>query len=231
MRIFLVLALAPILLAGCADQSAQDDFSLLEQKLDAIEESVDELEKDLEEPSPEVLKNPRFTSPDFDSNESSWSPAEIHSMNQLYKELEALSEELDEQEKKMREREEILENAKRDLDRDDPDLERRQKELKQRIQDYVADFERVSASEEKNLKKLSSTFVELSPAGAVALIKQYEKDGQLDKVIKILEFLKPGEIAPIFDEMMKEDDDESTKLVETITGRLRVIHHEPISTP
>lgn len=177
----------------------------------------------------EPLKEERFTSVEFDPDASSWSAAETHSMDSLYKELKALRKSLLIQEEELQERERILDAGKRELARETQALARRQNELKDKIQAYVADFERVSESEEKNLKKLSATFVNLSPAGAVELIKQYDKDKKLDQAVKILEFLKPDEIAVIFDEMMKEDDDESTKLVQTITERLRVIHREPVA--
>ena len=62
-------------------------------------------------------------------------------------------------------------------------------------------------------------------------INQYDKDNNLEQIVKVLEYMKPGEIAPIFDEMMKEDDDESTKLVETIAERLRILSREPTIIP
>ena len=100
MKIFLVLALASILLAGCGDQTAQDGFSVLEQKLDAIEETVGEIEKEWKEP-PEEPEAPRFATVEFDPEASSYSAAEAHSMNQLKKEMEALRKDLLKQEEKL----------------------------------------------------------------------------------------------------------------------------------
>ena len=174
-----------------------------------------------------VLVKPRFTSVEFDPDASSYSPAETHAMDQLYKELDAAREAFLKKEDELREREQILESARSAIDDANADLARRQKKLQEDIQGYISSFEKVSESESKNLKKLAATVVELSPRGAVALIKQYDADKKLDQFVKVLEYLKPGEIAPIFDEMMKEDDDASTKLVETITERLRTLFREP----
>lgn len=223
----LALVLASCLFIGCGDQAAQDDFNRLEQKLDAIEETVDEIEKEWED-LPEQPEGPRFTSVEFDPDASSYSAAETHSMDQVYKELNALRQSLLIQEEELQERERILDAGIRELASETKALARRKNELKDKIQAYVADFERVSESEEKNLKKLSETFLKLSPAGAVELIKQYQQEGKLDQVVKMLEFLKPDEIAVIFDEMMKNEDDEGTKLVQTITERLRLIYREPV---
>ncbi len=169
----------------------------------------------------------RFTSVEFDPDASSYSPAETHAMNQLYKELEAAREGILKKEDELRGRERILDSARNDLKRANDDLVVKQRQLEEEIVGYMASFEKVSESEEKNLKKLASTLVELSPKGCVALIKQYDKDKKLDQIVKVLEHLKPGEIAPIFDEIIKDDDDDSTKLVETITERLRTVYREP----
>ena len=176
---------------------------------------------------PKKVDTPRFPTLVFDPDASSYSPAETHAMDQLSKELEAARDAILKKENELNERERILDSAARDLVNGNANLERRQKELETKITGYMAGFEEVSASEEKNLKKLAQTIVELSPKGAVTLIKQYDKDNKIDQIVKMLEYLKPGEIAPIFDEMMKEDDDASTKLVENITERLRLLFRNP----
>ncbi len=173
------------------------------------------------------VEAPRFPSVEFDPDASSYSPAETHAMDQLYKELDAAREAILKKEDELRDRERILDSARNDLERAKSDLNDRQRQLEDEIVGYMASFEKVSESEEKNLKKLAATLVELSAAGSVELIKQYDKDQKVDQIVKVLEYLKPGEIAPIFDEMMKDDDDASTKLVETITERLRTLYREP----
>ena len=179
---------------------------------------------------PKKLETPRFPSLVFDPDASSYSPAETHAMDQLSKELEAARHAILEKESELNERERILDSAARDLAKGTEDLVRRQKELETKITGYMAGFEKVSASEEKNLKKIAQTIVELPPKGAVSLIKQYDKDNNIDQIVKMLEYLKPGEIAPIFDEMMKEDDDASTKLVGDITERLRLLFRDPTAS-
>ena len=148
-------------------------------------------------------------------------------MNQLYKELESARESILKKEGELRDRERILDSARNDLKRANEGLVVRQRELEQKIVGYMASFEKVSESEEKNLKKLAATLVAMDAKGCVTLIKQYDKDKKIDQVVKVLEYLKAEEIAPIFDEMMKDDDDESTELVQTITERLRTVYREP----
>lgn len=180
---------------------------------------------------PKQAEVTRFPSVDFDKDSSSYSARETHSMDALYKELNLFRNQLLEREKELSERERIIESEARKLETDTAQLEKRQLQLKEELKGYIESFEQVSASEEKTLKKLAATIVELSPKGAVELIKQYDKDKNLEQIVKVLEHMKPGEIAPIFDEMMKDDNDESTKLVETIAERLRILSREPTIIP
>ena len=61
------------------------------------------LNKDILKPPP--IEKAEFTSIEFDADDTSYSPAETHSMNQLSKELSALKEKLLDREKELDARE------------------------------------------------------------------------------------------------------------------------------
>lgn len=178
---------------------------------------------------PKHVEPPRFPILKFDADVGSFSPQETHAMNELYKELELARIAILKKEKEFGERERLLEAAASDLDHRDAEFERMRDKLEKEIIGYAKSSQKVTESEEKNIKKLAATIVELDPKSSVALIKQYEKDNKIDKIVQVLEYMKPGEIAPIFDEMIQEDDDASTKLVEDIAERLRTLYREPVA--
>jgi len=176
---------------------------------------------------PKHVEPPRFPILKFDADVSSFSPQETHAMNELYKELELARKALLKKEKDFSERERLLEAAISDLDHRDAQFERMRKKLEDKIIGHSQSSQKITENEEKNIKKLAATLVEIDPKSAVALIKQYQKDDKIDKIVQVLEYMKPGEIAPIFEEMIQEDDDASTKLAEDIAERLRTLYRAP----
>ena len=92
---------------------------------------------DLFKPAPIVKAE--FTSVEFDADDTSYSPAETHSMNQLSKELSLLKDKLLEREKDLDSREsalsmdlESLEKQKRELNRIQDDLSTKLAEFESR---------------------------------------------------------------------------------------------------
>lgn len=171
---------------------------------------------------------PRFPVLEFDDDVSSFSSQETHAMNELYKELQLAREAIEEKEKSFADRKRLLNVLHADLDAREKKLVHMQQKFKDALAAHAQSSRKVNEDEEKQIKKQASTFVAQDPKSVVKLIKQYEKDNNLDRIVQVLEYMKPDEIAPIFDEMIQEDDDASTKLVEDIAERLRTLHREPV---
>lgn len=60
----------------------------------------------------------------------------------------------------------------------------------------------ISADEQKNLRALSQTYMNLTPRAAVAIIREMDDT----TVVKILSLMKADVVAPIFEEMSKTPD-------------------------
>ena len=91
--------------------------------------------KDLFEEKPEIKAE--FTSVEFDADDTSYSPAETHSMNQLSKELAALKERLIERENELDARESAIGMDLESLEKQKNEL----KQIRENLEDRLADFE------------------------------------------------------------------------------------------
>ena len=125
---------------------------------------------------PKPIIKAEFTSVEFDADDTSYSPAETHSMNQLSKELAALKERLIERENELDAREsaismdlESLEKQKRELN-----------QIREDLEDRLADFEAkqgqdISEEKLKEYKDTSKRWVEMGPEVASVEIQNWRQ--------------------------------------------------------
>lgn len=171
-------------------------------------------------PEPEI--EAEFTSIEFDADDTSYSPAETHSMNQLSKELVALKEKLLERESELDAREsaigmdlEALEKQKRELDQIRSDLASR-----------LADFELnqgkgISEEKEAEYKDTSKRWVEMGPEVASVEIQNWRQKRRFEEALTIFEMLKAEEKAPIIAFMLNSDEDALIELADALSMRDR----------
>ncbi len=171
-------------------------------------------------PEPEI--EAEFTSIEFDADDTSYSPAETHSMNQLSKELVALKEKLLERESELDAREsaiamdlEALEKQKRELDQIRSDLSSR-----------LADFELnqgkgISKEREAEYKDTSKRWVEMGPEVASVEIQNWRQKRRFEEALTIFEMLKAEEKAPIIAFMLNSDEDALIELADALAMRDR----------
>ncbi|MEC8043367.1 MAG: hypothetical protein VX130_02095 [Verrucomicrobiota bacterium] len=175
---------------------------------------------DLFKPKPQIKAE--FTSLEFDADDTSYSPAETHSMNQLSKELAALKERLLEREKELDAREsaivmdmESLENQKKEL-----------KQIREDLSDRLADFEAsqgqdLSEEKLKEYKDTSRRWIEMGPEVASVEIQNWRQKRRFEEALTIFELLKPEEKAPIISFMLNSDDDSMIELADALAMRDR----------
>ena len=174
---------------------------------------------DLFKPKPQIKAE--FTSLEFDADDTSYSPAETHSMNQLSKELAALKEGT-EREKELDAREsaivmdmESLENQKKEL-----------KQIREDLSDRLADFEArqgqdLSEEKLKEYKDTSRRWIEMGPEVASVEIQNWRQKRRFEEALTIFELLKPEEKAPIISFMLNSDDDSMIELADALAMRDR----------
>ena len=175
---------------------------------------------DLFKPTPEI--EAEFTSVEFDADDTSYSPAETHSMNQLSKELVALKEKLLERESELDAREsaiamdlEALEKQKNELDQIRSDLSSR-----------LADFEKnqgkdVSEEKKAEYRDTSKRWVEMGPEVASVEIQNWRQKRRFEEALTIFEMLKAEEKAPIIAWMLNSDEDALIELADALAMRDR----------
>ena len=153
--------------------------------------------KDLFEEKPVIKAD--FTSVEFDADDTSYSPAETHSMNQLSKELAALKERLIERENELDARESAIEMDLESLQKQKGEL----KEIRQNLEDRLADFEAKQGqdySEEKmsEYKDTAKRWVEMGPEVASIEIQNWRQKRRFEEALTIFELLKAEDKAPNF---------------------------------
>jgi DNA repair exonuclease SbcCD ATPase subunit len=177
-----------------------------------------------------------FTSVEFDADDTSYSPAETHSMNQLSKELTALKERLLERENELDARESAI---SMDLE----SLEKQKKELKQIREDLasrLADFEArqgqdLSEEQLKEYKDTSKRWIEMGPEVASVEIQNWRQKRRFEEALTIFELLKAEEKAPIIAFMLNSDEDSLIELADALAmrdrGLLPSVEAENIANP
>ena len=163
-----------------------------------------------------------FTSVEFDADDTSYSPAETHSMNQLSKELAALKQ-------KLLDRENDLDSRESAIMMDLEALEKQKKEMNQ-IQDdlsaRLADFEAtqgqdLSEGKLKEYKDTSKRWVEMGPEIASMEIQNWRQKRRFEEALSIFELLKAEDKAPIISFMLNSDEDSLIELADALAMRDR----------
>ena len=185
---------------------------------------------------PKPIIKAEFTSVEFDADDTSYSPAETHSMNQLSKELTALKERLLERENELDARESAI---AMDLE----SLEKQKKELKQIREDLasrLADFEArqgqdLSEEQLKEYKDTAKRWIEMGPEVASVEIQHWRQKRRFEEALTIFETLKAEEKAPIIAFMLNSDEDSLIELADALAmrdrGLLPSVEAENIANP
>ena len=137
---------------------------------------------------PKPIIKAEFTSVEFDADDTSYSPAETHSMNQLSKELTALKE-------RLLERENELDARESSIAMDLESLEKQKKELKQIREDLasrLADFEArqgqdLSEEQLKEYKDTAKRWIEMGPEVASVEIQNWRQKRRFEEALTIFE--------------------------------------------
>ncbi len=107
-----------------------------------------------------------------------------------------------------------LNAEQQELDKVRAELERMRKEISQRVIE-------INADEMKNLKTLATTYGNLTPRAAVAIIKELDDN----TAVKILSLMKPDTVSPIFEEMSRTAAVDGTlaRRVAVLSEKLRLM--------
>jgi seryl-tRNA synthetase len=163
-----------------------------------------------------------FTSVEFDADDTSYSPAETHSMNQLSKELAALKERLIEKENELDARESAISMDMESLEKQKGELN----QIREDLEDRLADFEASQGqdlSEEKlaEYKDTAKRWVEMGPEVASVEIQNWRQKRLFEQALTIFELLKAEDKAPIIAFMLNSDDDTMIELADALAMRDR----------
>lgn len=175
---------------------------------------------ELFKPKPEIKAE--FSSVEFDADDTSYSPAETHSMNQLSKELAALKQ-------KLLDKENDLDSRESAIAMDLEALEKQKKELNQireDLSDRLADFESrqgqdLSEEKLKEYKDTSKRWVEMGPEVASMEIQNWRQKRRFEEALTIFELLKAEDKAPIISFMLSSDEDSLIELADALAMRDR----------
>jgi len=175
---------------------------------------------DLFKPAPVVKAE--FTSVEFDADDTSYSPAETHSMNQLSKELSLLKDKLLEREKDLDSRESALSMDLESLEKQKRELNRIQDDLSTKL----AEFESMKGKDlsEEKLKEYKDTakrWVEMGPEVASVEIQNWRQKRRFEEALSIFEMLKAEDKAPIIAFMLNSDQDDLIELADALAMRDR----------
>ncbi|MDA0343018.1 MAG: hypothetical protein EBY43_05290 [Opitutae bacterium] len=175
---------------------------------------------DLFKPTPVVKAE--FTSVEFDADDTSYSPAETHSMNQLSKELSLLKDKLLEREKDLDSRESALSMDLESLEKQKRELNRIQDDLSSKL----AEFESMKGKDlsEEKLKEYKDTakrWVEMGPEVASVEIQNWRQKRRFEEALSIFEMLKAEDKAPIIAFMLNSDQDDLIELADALAMRDR----------
>ncbi len=163
-----------------------------------------------------------FNSVDFDADDTSYSPAETHSMNQLSKELSLLKDKLLEREKDLDSRESALSMDLESLEKQKRELNRIQDDLSSKL----AEFESMKGKDlsEEKLKEYKDTakrWVEMGPEVASVEIQNWRQKRRFEEALSIFEMLKAEDKAPIIAFMLNSDQDDLIELADALAMRDR----------
>jgi len=125
---------------------------------------------------PKPIIKAEFTSVEFDADDTSYSPAETHSMNQLSKELAALKERLIERENELDARESAISMDLESLEKQKRELNQIRGDLEDRLTDFEAkQGQDLSDEKLKEYKDTSKRWVEMGPEVASVEIQNWRQ--------------------------------------------------------
>ncbi|MBI2511234.1 MAG: hypothetical protein HYV96_04605 [Opitutae bacterium] len=135
-------------------------------------------------------------------------------IDNLASELKGEKERLRKQSEQLDLRTARLNAEQQELDKVRTELERMRKEISSRVIEIGTD-------EAKNLKTLATTYSNLSPRAAVAIIKELDDN----TAVKILSLMKPDTVSPIFEEMSRTAAVDGTlaRRVAALSEKLRLM--------
>ena len=150
------------------------------------------LNKDILKPPPK--EEAVFTSIEFDADDTSYSPAETHSMNQLSKELAALKDKLLEREKELDARESAITMELSSLEKQKQELSSLQDEVVKKLEDFEnSQGDDLSEEQERQYKDTARRWIEMGPDVASIEIQSWRQNRRFDEALSIFETLKPDE--------------------------------------
>ena len=171
-------------------------------------------------PKPEIKAE--FTSVEFDADDTSYSPAETHSMNQLSKELAALKEKLLERENELDSRESAIAMDLEALEKQKKEMNQIQEDLSARLADFEArQGQDLSEEKLKEYKDTSKRWVEMGPEIASIEIQNWRQKRRFEEALSIFELLKAEDKAPIISFMLNSDEDSLIELADALAMRDR----------
>jgi flagellar motility protein MotE (MotC chaperone) len=135
-------------------------------------------------------------------------------IDNLASELKGEKERLRKQAEQLDLRAARLDSEQQELNKVRAELERLRKEISQRVIE-------INADEAKNLKTLATTYANLTPRAAVAIIKELDDT----TAVKILSLMKPDTVSPIFEEMSRTAAVDGTlaRRVAVLSEKLRLM--------
>lgn len=163
-----------------------------------------------------------FTSIEFDADDTSYSPAETHSMNQLSKELASLKQKLLEREIELDARESAIEMDLESIEKEKREMDR----INQNLSDRLADFESkqgqdLSEEKLKQYKETAKRWVEMGPEISSMEIQNWRQKRRFEEALTIFEQLKAEDKAPIIAFMLNSDEDSLIELADALAMRDR----------
>jgi hypothetical protein len=171
-------------------------------------------------PPPQIKAE--FTSVEFDADDTSYSPAETHSMNELSKELAMLKERLLDRERELDARESALTLDMESLEKQKKELDRIKDDLSARLTDFEArQGKDLSEEKMKEYKDTAKRWVEMGPEVASVEIQNWRQKRRFEESLGIFEMLKSEDKAPIISFMLNSDQDELIELADALAMRDR----------
>src|SRR6056300_1500398 len=175
---------------------------------------------DLFKPVPVVKAE--FTSVEFDADDTSYSPAETHSMNQLSKVLSLLKDKLLEREKDLDSRESALSMDLESLEKQKRELNRIQDDLSTKLAEFESRKGKdLSEEKMKEYKDTAKRWVEMGPEVASVEIQNWRQKRRFEEALSIFEMLKAEDKAPIIAFMLNSDQDDLIELADALAMRDR----------
>ena len=175
---------------------------------------------DLFKPAPVVKAE--FTSVEFDADDTSYSPAETHSMNQLSKELSLLKDKLLDREKDLDSRESALSMDLESLEKQKRELNRIQDDLSTKLAEFESRKGKdLSEEKMKEYKDTAKRWVEMGPEVASVEIQNWRQKRRFEEALSIFEMLKAEDKAPIIAFMLNSDQDDLIELADALAMRDR----------